>query len=1154
VGIDDNFFDLGGHSLLAVRLASRIRSTLGMEIAIRTLFESSTVAKLVDRLKESGKPRAALRRMRRPKELPLSYAQRRLWFLHQLEGPSPTYNIPLALRMEGEVDVEAMQLALEDVVIRHESLRTIFPGDLEYPQQVVVEAGKMRPVLNNEEVAEEELGKQLEEAAQYSFDLGREIPIRAWLFRLGQREHVLLLVLHHIAGDGWSLAPLARDLGKAYEWRGERRSPRWSLLPVQYVDYTLWQRAVLGEEEETGSMIAGQLAFWRKKLAGLPEEIELPRDRMRPEVSSYRGESISFHIGARVHETLLGVAREGQASLFMVLQAGLSAMLTRLGAGEDIPLGSPTAGRTDDALDELVGFFVNTLVLRTDTSGNPSFKELLARVRESDLEAYANQEFPFERLVELLNPRRSLSRHPLFQVMLVLQNNVEANFQFSGLKTKTEPMEGHTAKFDLSFSFEEQRGRRGEPQGLHVNIDYSTDLFDRTSIEVLGRRLQCWLAAVGTNPDQRIGTIDLLEEEEREKVLFEWNDTVHEVSGGTLVDLFEAQVDKSPQATAVVYEEISLTYAELNERANRIAHILISQGVGPEDIVGICLPRSVEVIESILGVLKAGAAYLPLDPEYPKERLAFMIEDAKPVMILTTVRNGGALPESSPQFWLDDPRTGEQLLRASIRNPGVEERVSALLPAHPAYVIYTSGSTGKPKGAIVPHNGVCNIVLWMIHQFDIDSKDVILQKNAFTFDASVWEILVPLFTGAKLVVARHGGSRDSSYIVSAIIQQGVTTVHFIPPMLPIFLQESQLAMVSSLRQVFCGGEALPSASIDAFFDQFHIGLKSLVSLYNFYGPTETSIGSLIWSCQRIRQRLVPIGKPIWNTQVYVLDGNLEPVPVGVAGELYIAGAGLARGYLKRPGLTAERFVANPFGAPGSRMYRTGDVTRWREDGNLEFLGRVDEQVKIRGFRIEPGEVETTLLQHPGVAQAAVIAREDQPGNKQLIGYVVPASGISLDIKEVRRYVGGQLPEYMVPAAIVVLDRLPQTPSGKLDRKALPAPEFSGSNGSMPLPRTPQEEILCSLFADILGLERVGIDDNFFDLGGHSLLAMRLIHRLRRVQGINLSLRTLFETPTPRELILRTELAQNLPATVKYANPSAVQRRVHNSTITNTSRR
>ena len=668
--------------------------------------------------------------------------------------------------------------------------------------------------------------------------------MRAELFVLSQSEQVLLLVVHHIAADGWSLGPLGRDLARAYAARIQGAEPQWAALPIQYADYTLWQQQLLGNETDQESLLGGQIAFWTKALEGLPEQLELPTDRPRPAVASYRGETVPFEISPELHGRLLGLAREQQASLFMVLHAALAALLTRLGAGTDIAIGSPIAGRTDEALEELIGFFVNTLVLRTDTSANPSFGELLARVRAVDLAAYAHQELPFERLVELLNPVRSLAHHPLFQVMLAFQNTPEAVLELPGIVARPEPVGLAAAKFDLSMDLSERRSPEGRPQGIEGLIEYRTDLFERSSVEAIGRRLAALLEAVVADPGQPIGRIELLDPEERHQLLVEWNATARELPQLTLPAAFEAQVERSPQAIALVFEDTELRYAELNLQVNRLAHYLIGRGIGAEDIVALALPRSAEMIIALLGILKTGAAYLPLDPDYPAERLAYMLRDAQPACILTSARIAERLPEGvSELLLLDEPETAGALAQSPEINPSDAERIGPLSPLNPAYLIYTSGSTGTPKGVIVSHGAIVNRLFWMQSAYELQSDDRVLQKTPVGFDVSVWEFFWPLMHGATLVIARPGGHKDPAYLSALIRAKQLTTVHFVPSMLQAFLQEPGAASCRRLRRVICSGETL-SAELQQRF------LAALdVPLHNLYGPTEAAVDVSFWRCQ-----------------------------------------------------------------------------------------------------------------------------------------------------------------------------------------------------------------------------------------------------------------------------------------------------------------
>ena len=776
VGIADNFFELGGHSLLATRLISRIRASLEAEISIRGLFEAPTVEALATRLGEAAAARPALRAVERPCEIPLSYAQRRLWFLHRLEGESEghkgaTYTIPVAVRLEGALDVAALEAGLWDVMERHESLRTIFPEREGVAHQEILAASAVRARLVVSAVSEAGLAGALGRAAGEGFDLSAEPPLRAHLFELSERAHVLLLLLHHIAGDGWSLAPLLGDLAHCYAARRSGRAPGLAPLPVQYADYTLWQHEVLGQESDGESAIARQLGFWRGQLAGLPDAIDLPSDRGRPAVASHRGEVVGLRLSGELHVALVGLARAGGASLFMVLQAGLAALLTRLGAGSDIVIGSPIAGRSDNALDDLVGFFVNTLVLRTDTSGDPSLRALIGRVRAGNLLAYGHAELPFERLVEVLNPARSLSHHPLFQVMLAFQNNAAARFDVPGLATRFEPVASATAKFDLAVSVSEERGADGTPAGISGVIEYATDLFHRDTVEAIAGRFVRLLEATVAHPDRAIGSLDILSGEERASILRGWNDTAHALSAATLPELFAAQVARRPDAIAVVFEDESLSYGALDRRANRLAHHLRALGVGPETVVGLCLARSLDMIVGLIGILKAGGAYVPLDPEYPIGRLEYMVAEAGLRLLLTqsSLASSLTIPAGVKRVLLDlEDTTGQPDTAPSIN----------LHPEHLVYLIFTSGSTGKPKGAANTHGGLHNRLSWMQNAYRLTQEDVVLQKTPFSFDVSVWEFFWPLVTGARLVLAVPGAHRDPVRLAETIRTQGVTTLPF----------------------------------------------------------------------------------------------------------------------------------------------------------------------------------------------------------------------------------------------------------------------------------------------------------------------------------------------------------------------------------------
>ncbi|CAL9338358.1 Dimodular nonribosomal peptide synthase [Streptomyces sp. enrichment culture] len=1126
-GIDDSFFDLGGHSLLATRLVSRVRSTFGIELPFRDIFDAQTVAALAERVVDSatgGRP--PVRPAERPERIPLSFAQRRLWFLNRMEGPSGTYNIPLAVRLTGTLDTTALGAALQDVIGRHESLRTVFPDTDGEPWQQIVPVEEATVAIEISDVPEADLPAALARAASTGFDLATDLPVRAWLFRLTDDEHVLCVVVHHIAGDGWSQAPLARDLGQAYRARLTGTAPTWQPLPAQYADYALWQHDTLGDENDPDSPIAAQLAYWRQALDGLPDELNLPVDRARPAVSSYRGGLVTTELGARLHRDLTGLARSTRSSLFMVLQAGVAGLLSRLGAGTDIPLGTAIAGRTDTALDDLVGFFVNTLVLRTDTSGDPGLRELVERTRTTDLAAYAHQDLPFEQLVHALQPARSLARHPLFQVMIVLQNNTQASLDLPGLTA--HPIDGElgAAKFDLGFNFIERTDLDGAPAGIDMSIEYSTDLFDEETVARLAERFVRLLTAGVTGPEVPLSRIDILGSAEREQLLTEWNDTDRTLelppataSGfepETIAGLFAAQVARTPDRPAIVAEDAHLTYAELDERSTALAALLTTRGVRRGDVVAVAVPRSAALTVALLATIKAGAAYLPVETDYPADRIAYLLADAAPAVVVTTRDARGRLPDGAEEavehlVVLDDPGTEE----ASNALPADAGALPGPLPDSPAYLIYTSGSTGRPKGVVVPHRGIVNRLLWMQDAYRLGPDDRVLQKTPSGFDVSVWEFFWPLVAGAVQVAARPGGHRDPGYLARLIRETGVTTAHFVPSMLEVFLAEPEAARCTGLRRVLVSGEALPAGLRDRF--RALLGAE----LHNLYGPTEASVDVTAWDCATESGGVVvPIGRPIWNTRTYVLDAQLAVAPVGSGGELYLGGVQLAHGYLGRPDLTAQRFVADPYGPPGSRLYRTGDLARITRDGVIEFLGRTDDQVKIRGQRIEPGEIEHAIARHPAVGTAIVTAHKAPSGDLQLAAYVTRADPATpVDLAALRDHLATVLPDHMVPVHYTAIDTVPVTPNGKVDKKALPAPRQLERRPSR-APRDGTETALCEIFAELLGHDTVGIDDNFFELGGHSLLATRLISRVRARLGVEMSVVSIFEAPTAAALAVR----------------------------------
>jgi amino acid adenylation domain-containing protein len=1110
VGVTESFFELGGHSLLATRVVSGVREAFGVELPLRALFEGPTVAEMaraVEEMRRAGLPALPplMPVQRDGSPLPLSFAQERLWFIDRLEPGSAVYNMPMARRLGGALDQAALERALGEIVRRHEALRTVFAEVDGSPVQVIAPFGGFAlPVEDlsapGEAGREAAVRHRLGEEAQRAFDLSAGPLFRAALLRLGAEEHVLLLSMHHIVSDGWSMGVLFRELSAlyaAYREGGESPLPE---LAVQYADYAVWQR-----EQLDGEVLDRQLAYWKERLAGAPELLELPADHSRPAVQTYRGASVPVEFSLELLERLQALGRSEGATLYMVALAAFQVLLSRYSASEDVVVGSPIAGRTQKEIEELIGFFVNTVVLRTDLSGDPSFRETLRRVREVTLGAYAHQEVPFEKLVAELRPERSLSHSPLFQVSFAVQDAAGGRSALPGIQAGGVDAALGIAKYDLTLAL------AATPRGLRGELNYSTDLFERGTVDRMLGHLERVLEQVAADADVRLSRLRLLGEAERALVLEEWNRTDAEVPRDACIhELFEAQVERTPGAPALVYEDEEVTYAELNARANRLAHHLAALGVGPEARVAVCVERGIEMVVAVLAVLKAGGAYVPLDPEYPGERLVYMLQDAAPVVLLTQRPLAGRFDGSGVPVQVLDGDDSTWSGRPDA-NPGR----GALTPENLAYVIYTSGSTGQPKGVMNRHRGVVNLLAWGERHWALGAGDAVLQRTSLSFDVSVRELFSPLLAGARLVLPRPGGQREVDYLVEVIRRREVSTMVLTVSHMQAFLEHPALEECSSLRRIVLGGESIPVGMLAELRTRLP-GAR----LYHEYGPTEATVTSTARTCGAEGEAPgASIGGPISNTRVYLLDARGEPVPAGVAGELYVGGAGVARGYLGRPALTAERFVPDPFGTgPGARLYRTGDLGRWLADGTVEFLGRADTQVKVRGYRIEPGEIEARLLEHEGVSEAVVVAHEDEAGSRRLVAYVVGG----VEAGSLREHLRRELPDYMVPAAFVPLERLPLTPSGKLDRKALPAPEPASAEERYVAPRTPAEEVLAGIWAEVLRLERVGVEESFFALGGHSLLATRVVSRIREVFGVELPLRALFEGPTVAELAGRVE--------------------------------
>ncbi|GHI04337.1 non-ribosomal peptide synthetase [Streptomyces cellostaticus] len=1045
--------------------------------------------------------------------IPLSFAQRRLWFVDRFEGPSPTYNGAFALRLTGELNVGALRSALRDVIDRHEVLRTVIvEGDDGVPHQQVLPSGEKPFDLPVVEVTQEERAAAVDKEARQTFDLAADVPIRARLVRTGAREHTLVLVVHHIALDGESLGPLLRDLTTAYSARKQDRAPVWEPLPVQYADYTLWQQDVLGDESDPDSLAARQLAYWREALADLAQPLALPTDHPRPRTTSSRGDLVQFPIGPDLLAAVEKLAAEQDITVSMVMHAALAVLLHHLGCGDDVPIGAPIAGRTDEELRDLVGFFVNTWVLRVDLSGNPTFRRLLQRVRDRSLAAYDNQDMPFERLVELLNPDRSTAYHPFFQVMLAWQEPL-GELEFAGLDVEAETLETRTAKFDLFFNMIPNGSG-----GAGVRLEYATDLFDRDTVEDLADRFVRVLGRLVADSGRSIGGIDVLDAAERDRLLTRFNDTATAVPELTIPELFESQVARTPGAPAIVCEDRTLTYQELDDRANSVARELVRRGAGPEDLVVLALPRTEDLVVGLLGILKSGAGYVPLDPQYLGGRAQSVLSEARPRFVVTDTATSKDLPQNDmASINLDH--------RAQWDSPeGAPDGAGRIVPPGPdnlAYVMYTSGTTGKPKGAAITHRNVVNGVRELVRVLDAPPGWRMLAGTSVNFDVSVFELLTTLSTGGTAEVVPNAlalGERDSwdGHVISAV---------------PSVLGElvGHLEKTTDVRTVVFAGDVLPARLVR----QVREALPG-VQVVNSYGQSESFYAttfSLAASEEWAQSDVAPIGTPLGNMRAYVLGPGLAPVPQGVIGELYVVGTCLGRGYHGRPGLTAERYVANPFGPAGERMYRTGDLARWNAQGQLECVGRGDGQVKVRGFRIETAEVEAALTAHPGISEAVVISREVPSGGRRLVAYVVHtgegavgddgAGGIGdVDVQsgasaaELRKFVAARLPDYMVPSAFVALGRLPLGPTGKLDRSALPEPEFLGE--AYREPRTEAEAIITAAYADVLGVDRVGVDDDFFAVGGDSLRSIQVVARAR-ARGLVLGTREIFECRTAARL-------------------------------------
>ncbi|MCC6606147.1 MAG: non-ribosomal peptide synthase/polyketide synthase [Anaerolineae bacterium] len=1118
VGIHHNFFELGGHSLLATRLASAIRQELHIDFPLRDIFTHNTIHDLVRHLnsEQFAQPQSVplLQPVSREQPVVVSYAQQRLWFLDRLDPGSSTYNIPLAMQLRGFLNPFALEQAIETVIIRHEALRTTFALHEGQPVQVISPPAPLKlaqidlqslSLTQGAARARELIYQEVEQP----FNLEAGPLYRFSLLRLAPDWHIIVANFHHIIFDAWSQELFAREVVILYDaYIGDKANPLPDLA-VQYADFAVWQRQWLQDK-----ILEKQLAYWRQKLAEAPTALDLPTDRPRPPVQTFNGANFTFLIPAERQRAINALCQQEGVTLFMLLLAAFKVLLARNTNQTDILVGSPIANRNHAQLEGLIGFFVNTLVLRTDLGQNPTFRELLERVRQTTLEAYSNQDVPFEQLVALLQPERNLSISPFFQVMLVLQNVPVHYNRLTDIEVEPYTVEETTAKFDITLFLEEHT------YGLEGKFEYNTDLFDRETIARLAEQFNRLLGGIVDIPDQHIHQLPLLAPEELQKILVSWNQTQAPFPQDQCVhDLLAAQAAKTPAATAVIYENQQLTYADLDRRAAQLAAFLRARGVGLESAVALCVERSLEMIVGILGILKAGGAYVPIDPTYPAERIRFILNDTNSPLLLTQDHLRQKFDHEYETVCLDSEWTviEEKAVSTPVVPPAKTD------PQNAIYVIYTSGSTGQPKGVVNSHIGVVNRLHWLQQIDPLTPADRVLQKTPYTFDVSVWELFWPLMTGATLVIARPEGHRDTAYLARLMAEQQITTIHFVPSMLQLFIEEVARQEFPSLKRVICSGEALPS-HLQARFQE-----HSSARLYNLYGPTEASIEATVWLCnQDDTLQTVPIGKPIYNMQAYVLDRYGAAVPVGVPGELYLGGVGLARGYLNQPGLTAQSFVPNPVIDQLSEksdqrlniVYRTGDLARYRPDGNIEFLGRLDHQVKIRGFRIELGEVEAVLNRHPLVRESVVVAHDVAGGDKSLLAYVTlhdyPVEHNAAEI--LRQHVLASVPGYMVPSRFIPLEAFPLTSSGKVNRKQLPSPDFAtGNAGEIVLPATETEAALLPLWQSILEQPQLSVTANFFAVGGHSLMATGLVTAIRQKLGLELPLATLFTHSTIREL-------------------------------------
>jgi amino acid adenylation domain-containing protein len=1079
-------------------MSSSFKRTLELSGKRRAILEALLREQGIEAAKAEGIPR---REGGGP--APLSFAQQRLWFFNQLEPDSPLYNIHAAVSLSGPLNAPVLERSMGKILRRHEALRTTFAVIDDRPVQLINEAADFKlPVSDlqglDEGARRSSVSARAEEDARRPFDLTKGPLLRANLLRLGETEHVLLLTIHHIVSDGWSMGVFVRELAALYEAYVAGRPSPLQELPIQYADFAAWQREWL-----QGDVLEEQLSYWRGQLSGSPPLLGLPTDGPRPPVQSYRGGHETLLLSESLTRSLKELSRREGATLFMTLLAAYACLLQRYSGQRDILVGTPIANRNRSEVEGLIGFFVNTLVLRTRFPEGLTFRELLGQVREVCLGAYAHQDLPFEKLVEELQPERTLSHSPIFQVMLDLQNAPMRDMHLQGLRLTPLPFDSRMAKFDLTLTMGETDGR------LSGLLEYNADLFEAATAGRMAGHFPRLLEAAASNPGEQVSRLPLLREAEREQILFEWNDTQTNYETTRCIhELFERQAAATPDTVALVSQGERLSYRELDERADQLAQHLRRLGVGPETLVGIRLARSVEAVVAILGVLKAGGAYLPLDLKQPPERISFMLADAGAKLLLTReLLSAEMSPQKTQVIYLDKEWP-------AIADESAENPEGTALADNPAYLIYTSGSTGRPKGVMVSHRNLAHSTLARLSFYREPVKSFLL-LSPFAFDSSVAGLFWTLCGGGTLVIPEEDSLQDPSHLAELIERHSVSHLLGLPSLYELILQQADARQLASLRTLIVAGEPCPARLVARHYETL-----PQASLFNEYGPTEATVWSSVHHCRPSdAQGLVPIGRPVANTRIHLLDSELQPMPVGVTGEVYIGGGGRARGYLNHPALTAERFIPDPFSRePGARLYRTGDLARYLRDGEIEFVGRNDFQVKVRGHRIELGEIELALAQHPGVKEAVVLAREKADGDKRLMAYVVLNRAEAATARQLREFLKGKLPEYMLPSGFVFLDALPLTATGKVDRGALPPEETgAGSDEGYLAPRTALEEVLCRLFCEVLGRERVGVRDSFFELGGHSLLATQVVSRVRGALGVELPLRRLFGSPTAEGL-------------------------------------